>query len=601
MSSAVEALAAAAESVRALFAEVMAVQADRGVAMRDLAPVVAAANRLERTASAVTVAATAGYARRDPHDDLDDITVPVESIRERGFVAEWAATELGHLLRLSTHTAGGRVASAAQLTSRFPRVLQAVADGTVEAWQADKALGLLMEAGADDDVARAVDAWLAPRLATCDPSRILTLTRYALGRIAPHLLPERAKQNRARRALEKWEVEPGLCEITARMPTHQAAAIWSAATTLAKEYQAADPGLSLDQARLDAFVDLALAEVTVTTHLTLGIPVVTSAYARTGEAPTDLLDEPAPVDAGSDASYHCDLEADPGTDPPEPDPQTDPTEPDPGTGAPRAHPREESTSHPNRTDDDGEADTADCENGPLAGDGQPASRGPGPDYRGPGWAPAHLPTWAAHPHGSPPLGTDIAERRWWLSGVHLAGFGYVPPDVVEALTGRLGTVIGTALLDAEHGTMLSHRTNAYAPTKAVRDLVAARDGQCRFFGCTRASSGCDVDHAVPHHRGGPTSGENLAPLCRRHHRAKQRREWIYRLDPDTGVAWWTNRRTGSMRTTLPVVPAGALDPPLVPAGAPPPAEHVDDRLPTQDDALAGAAAATVDPGDAPPF
>ena len=132
------------------------------------------------------------------------------------------------------------MASAAQLTSRFPRVLQAVADGTVEAWQADKALGLLMEAGADDDVARAVDAWLAPRLATSDPSRILTLTRYALGRIAPHLLPERAKRNRARRALEKWEVEPGLCEITARMPTHHAAAIWSAATTLAKEYQTAE-------------------------------------------------------------------------------------------------------------------------------------------------------------------------------------------------------------------------------------------------------------------------------------------------------------------------------------------------------------------------
>jgi len=211
------------------------------------------------------------------------------------------------------------VATAAQLSARFPRVLQAVAAGALEAWQADKAIGLLLEVGADDETARAVDAWLGPRLATSDPSRILTLTRYALGRIAPHLLPDRATKNRARRAIERWEAEPGLCEITARMPTHQAAAIWSAATALAKDYQALDETLTLDQARLDAFVDLALANVTVTTNVTLGIPVVTSAYARTGQAPTDLLDDP-PVHDGADPSYHCDLRTRPHRQRPTPGP-----------------------------------------------------------------------------------------------------------------------------------------------------------------------------------------------------------------------------------------------------------------------------------------
>lgn len=318
MDEVVARLTALAESARGLFAVVMAAQADRSVAMTDLAPVVASANLVERAASAVTIAATAGYARREEHDHLDDITVAVESIRAVGFVHEWSEAELGQLLRLSPRTASGRVGTAAQLTARFPRVLGAVAAGAIEAWQADKAVGFLAEAGADDETARAVDAWLGPRLATADPTRIVSLTRYALGRIAPDLLPAAARKNRARRAIERWEVEPGLSEITARMPTHQAAAIWAAATTLAKDYQQLHPELSLDQARLDAFVDLALANVTVTTHLTLGVPVVTTAYARTGTAPNDLLNDP-PVNDGTDPSYHCDTEHDP--------PDTDPSDP----------------------------------------------------------------------------------------------------------------------------------------------------------------------------------------------------------------------------------------------------------------------------------
>jgi len=161
---------------------------------------------------------------------------------------------------------------------------------------------------------------------------------------------------------------------------------------------------------------------------------------------------------------------------------------------------------------------------------------PDTGYRGPGVAPRRVPSWAAHPHGSPPACTGEAERAWWLAGVHLPGIGYVPPDIVHTLTTQLGTIISVALLDAHRGSLLSHTTNAYPPPTAIRELVRARDAQCRFFGCTRPATGCDLDHAVPHHRHGSTSGENLAPLCRRHHRAKQRREWSSLLDPDTGAA-----------------------------------------------------------------
>src|SRR5690606_31954495 len=71
----------------------------------------------------------------------------------------------------------------------------------------------------------------------------------------------------------------------------------------AKDYTREDPALTLDQARLDAFVDLALANVTVKTTVTLGVPVVTSAYARTGDAPVGLRDPEAPPPGDAEGGW----------------------------------------------------------------------------------------------------------------------------------------------------------------------------------------------------------------------------------------------------------------------------------------------------------
>ena len=522
--------------VRALFDEVVTDAADQQVSMEDLALVVEQANLLERSASAVGIAATAGYARREHHDDHDDLGSGVESIRARGFVHEWTAQEVGHLLRVSARTADTRVTFAADVASVMPRSLAAVNGGAIEAWQAQTVLAFLRETGTDDETIREIDAYLADRLATTDPTRLMALARYALGRIRPDLLPDRARKARERRLLEKWEAEPGLTEITARMPSDKAAAIWSAATTLAKDYLRDDPALTLDQARLDAFVDLALANVTVRTTVTLGIPVVTSAYARTGEAPVEPCDPQAPPPGGwePDSEGAC---------------------ASPGDGRARS-----------RDDRD---------------EGHAAS----------GVSPRRVPDWAAHPASSsgdlhPPPWCGEGERKWWASGVHLSGIGYVPPDVVQSLVTTFGTTISTALLDSQRGTVLAFIHRAYRPPAALAELVRLRDGRCRFYGCTLPAVRCDVDHAVAWESAsesslappevGRTSGDNLAALCRRHHRAKQQREWTYVLDPDTAAAWWTNSVTGAWRTTVSAVGTGCEEPPFSPCWTQP-ANHADDR------------------------
>jgi hypothetical protein len=74
------------------------------------------------------------------------------------------------------------------------------------------------------------------------------------------------------------------------------------------------------------------------------------------------------------------------------------------------------------------------------------------------------------------------------------------------------------------------------PPAWLRELVILRDRHCVHPHCQTDARSCDLDHIIewPH---GPTAPGNLAPLCRRHHRAKARRRWRYQRDPDGSYLW----------------------------------------------------------------
>ena len=65
----------------------------------------------------------------------------------------------------------------------------------------------------------------------------------------------------------------------------------------------------------------------------------------------------------------------------------------------------------------------------------------------------------------------------------------------------------------------------YTPSPLLRRQVELTHPECVFPHCHRPSTGCDVDHVIPHARGGPTCSCNLVPLCRRHHRYKTHAGW----------------------------------------------------------------------------
>ena len=92
-------------------------------------------------------------------------------------------------------------------------------------------------------------------------------------------------------------------------------------------------------------------------------------------------------------------------------------------------------------------------------------------------------------------------------------------------------------------------TDCYRPGTQLAALVRARDGRCRFPGCSAAARFCDLDHVSPWPTG-PTAAANLLTLCRRHHRIKQRPGWRVRLSLD-GTTTWADP-TGRERSTAPL-------------------------------------------------
>jgi hypothetical protein len=111
------------------------------------------------------------------------------------------------------------------------------------------------------------------------------------------------------------------------------------------------------------------------------------------------------------------------------------------------------------------------------------------------------------------------------------------------------TVRPVAVKDCLH----ERESAGYQPSPTLRHVIRVRQRTCSFPGCRRPAARCDQDHTVPHDQGGRTCECNLAPLCRRHHRAKQAQGW--RLDqPEPGVMVWTLPHGRSYQVEPPAYP-----------------------------------------------
>ena len=77
----------------------------------------------------------------------------------------------------------------------------------------------------------------------------------------------------------------------------------------------------------------------------------------------------------------------------------------------------------------------------------------------------------------------------------------------------------------------------YEVPARLREQTMLRDHTCVSPWCTRSARKADADHVVPYAEGGTTSSDNIAPLCRRHHRLKTHSPWTYTMLEPGSFLW----------------------------------------------------------------
>ena len=119
----------------------------------------------------------------------------------------------------------------------------------------------------------------------------------------------------------------------------------------------------------------------------------------------------------------------------------------------------------------------------------------------------------------------------------LAGYGPITPAAARRIAADATGTWRRLVTDPATGALLDCGRSTYRPPTDLAEFVIARDQHCVFPGCRRRARRCDLDHQLAWESGGPTSANNLASLCRRHHRAKHHAGWQRRRQPDGSYQW----------------------------------------------------------------
>ena len=134
---------------------------------------------------------------------------------------------------------------------------------------------------------------------------------------------------------------------------------------------------------------------------------------------------------------------------------------------------------------------------------------------------------------------------------YLEGYGVIDADQVRELAAS------ASLRLLENPPVSDAEALRYQPSAAVERAIRCRDLTCRFPGCDRPASFCDIDHTVPFNHADPAKGGltvpwNLKCLCRLHHRLKTflggSGGWRDKQLPD-GTVIWTSPTGRTYRTT----------------------------------------------------
>ncbi|MFV0461751.1 MAG: HNH endonuclease signature motif containing protein [Nostocoides sp.] len=490
--------------------------------------------QLINTVSAIQTYAVARAAATEDVP-LEDGTVGQE-MRRLGYQRLDAPSLVAGVLGVSEQAAVTRVDRAIMLATDASPVLDVMAAGRLDGFRASVVCDELSQAS--PEVVQVASEALAPSLGRESAGPLRRRVRRLVCRIDEASLKQRAEQAAAKRSLRRYTDYLGVDQWVADLPLESSRAAWAAVDSLAHDLmdQAEDRAKTLDS---DHSRDT--AEAAATPHgddaaaVAAGgaTPLPVGGYQRIEQARADALIQ---LILGK-AIGHYDVQL--------------------------AVPAEDVKDLLDRLGDGAEDHgTPRIRGSLLSGFLSPTSSQGKPELRGSPLRGSSSRTVESSQAALPSRMVQVREfgvtQPSFVDAKHLAAM-LTAPEPSSASAPATTTTVSVLPCDSDTGAIKATETlgtDAYRPTKALIDLVKARDGRCRFPGCTINARYCDLDHVRPW-PAGPTRADNLVCLCRRHHRIKQRHGWALRLSPDATLT--VTSPTGVMRTSAPVDFLGATD------------------------------------------
>ena len=505
--------------------------------------------------------------------DLDWLTRHYPGPREH------LATEVAMALGVAEATAGKYLDDAGSIR-RLPATFAALDAGEITAFKAS--VIRLHTEHVTEEVARAVEQRVLPAAGRLTMPELREACTRAVLRIDPDGAEDRHEKAKAGRGMSRRHLAEGMALLFIESSAQDIAVVFEACTALGAAARVHGDERTADQRRIDALTDVC----------------------------RDILDtgrwnpgQPTPAPPTGNAGSRCPNESEPGVvrqaEAGNPSPETGAkagrvsTEPDPATTVRTDTDTGTICAQPNP---DGAAEPADHSE-PVDGPGAPEPAGT-PDACEPigaaasaGTAPADEPDGRAASNGAESAGAtgpdaadvdsrsgaaicsrppvilpDRGSRRphilvtvpaATLTGGNQPGYlaGHGPITAGQARTIAADGDLTRLICDPTTGALLDYGRTRYRPPGALRDFVHTRDRTCVTPGCRAPAVRTDIDHVEPYKPGqtvgGPTDVDNLASLCRHHHRAKDGGGSRLHHHPNTGDWTWT---TALGRTyTRPVV------------------------------------------------
>jgi hypothetical protein len=136
--------------------------------------------------------------------------------------------------------------------------------------------------------------------------------------------------------------------------------------------------------------------------------------------------------------------------------------------------------------------------------------------------------------------SDAAVAAAGADPATVEGIGPIPIARARELCGG-DAMWMRVLTHPETGAVLSVGRTQYSPPASLRRLAKWRADRCMGPGCGMPAARCEIDHTIAWEHGGDTALENLAPLCKGHHKVKHHGGWHLKQIPDSGGAVeWTS-------------------------------------------------------------